>query len=435
MELNRKLITVILVVAIIIVPIVAYAYIVYGPSSLDELRIDSVVPDYEKRDGVRVIATAIASGQDFEGSVDLQVKFEKEQVYTGKASFQEGYLNHKLFFEDFCKGNGEYEFHIQYEDFKDDFTFELDIVAEEMGVVTAASHGVEGSGTQPWEVSYVYHVVFTTGWHLFSHKIARNEFASYDLGTRFVGESAPLRVETGPEYGCKVEVYFTNQGGVQSRIHTFDVPAGDSLVTTIDFNQNGSYLYKYINEMTVDIEIDAYENRPIDKLPTGGSITLTQRLGSGTPYEENRLMTAIDQISGTLRPQSGPGNYTMTIEYPNTQVMAGLDLSTLTFSEVIELNDKLNPTQISTLQRTVKFSALDSFDDGSKQDLHVYWSAGANSEGTIAAVDGPWEIYKEWEFTYPLGENPDVTTGKPFLLLMDAYGVESEIYYINLGVA
>jgi hypothetical protein len=113
----------------------------------------------------------------------------------------------------------------------------------------------------------------------------------------------------------------------------------------------------------------------------------------------------------------------------------------VSFSEVIELNDKpraigkVNPEQISTLQRTVTFSALDSFDDGPKEDLYVYWSFGANSEGEIGSAEGPWEDMKEVTFTYPFGEDPDVTDGKPFLILRDAYGAESSVAYINLRVS
>ncbi len=441
MELNRKLITVILVILIIIVPIAAYAYVVYGPAKVDSISIDAVAPDYEKRDGVRVIATAAGAGRAFEGSMDLRVRFQDEQIYKGKIKFNDGLANHKLFFEDFCVGNGEYEFQLNYEGKNSKYEFELDVVAEELGVVSAQTYNIQNSDYDPWEALYSYHVVFRTGWHYFNHRIERDEFRSYDLGFQFKDDSAPLKVRTGKDDGCKVEVYFTNQGGVQSMEHQFDVAAGDTFETTIEFSKNGSYLYKYINEKTVTIEIEAYENRPIDKIPSGGQVIITQVLGTDGPYEDPQLISEIDQVSSWARPQYGPGNYTMTIDYPNPQIRNGHDLSTLSSTEVIGLNDKpraigkVNPSQISTLQRTVTFSATDSFDDGSKADLYVYWSFGANNDGEIGSREGSWDNMKEVTFTYPFGENPDVTDGKPFLILKDRYGAESAVAYINLGVS
>ncbi len=440
MELNRKLITVILVILIIVVPIGAYLYIVYGPASLDSITIDSVAPDYEKRDGVRIIATAQGSGRGFSGDMNLQVYFESERVYAGKIGFTDGFANHKLDFSDFSKGNGEYQFRLNYEDLSDRYDFELDVVAEELGVVSTQTYGLEGSGHQPWEALYSYNVVFRTGWHFFTHRIDTDEFASYELGYLSTDDvSVPLKVRTDKD-GCQVEVYFTNQVGVQSRIHQFDVPAGDTFETTIEINVNGSYLYKYINGKTVPIEIEAYENRPVDKLPSGGNIVVTQALG-GQTKEDTQLITMIDQVSGFVRPQYGPGNYTMTIDYPNPQVMEGDAKSTISFTEVIELNDKpraigkATPGQLTTLQRTITFSAVDSFDDGPKADLYVIWSMGLTSdEEEIDSFEGSWDDMKEITYTYAFGEDPDVSKGKPYVILRDAYGAFSAKYEINLSV-
>ncbi len=443
MELNRKLVTVILVMLIIIVPIAAYAYVVYRPANLESISLDSVSPDTSKADGVYVIATARGSGAAFDSTMNLQVYFANERIYTGKVDFTDGYANHKLFYEDFSVGNGKYEFRLIYEDLSDRYDFEMDQVAEEIGVVSAATYNLQGSGHQPWEALYSYHVVFKTGWNLFTYKIDRNEFASHELGYQFEGSSAPLKVSTGPEHGCAVEVYFTNPSGVQSRIHQFDVPAGETFETTIEFALNGSYLYKYINHKTVTIEIEAYENRAVDKIPSGGQIVVTQEIGTNMK-EDVQLISEIDQVSGFVRPDFGPGNYTMTIDYPNPQVRDGHGLSTLSFTEVIELNDKpraigrVNPGQISTLQRTVTFDATDSFDDGPKTDLTVFWFFGATSSGEYigeGSAEGPWETHKTYTFTYPLGVNPDVTNGKPYLILIDAYGAESAKYEINLAVS
>lgn len=434
------MVSIILVALIILVPVSVAIWTFYGPTRLDGFSLDAVAPDYENRDGVRVIGTATGSGQDFERKADLLVYHESEQVYTGKVQFQEGLLNHKLLFEDFCVGNGEYEFRLIYEDRSDRYRMELDVVVEELGVVSTATYELKDSGLQPWQAVYSYNVVFKTGWHFFTHRIERDLFRSYDLGTQFAGDSAPLKVETGPEAGVKVEVWFTNPGGVQSRIRTFDVAAGDSLDTTIEFDKNGSYLYKYVNERTADIEIRAWENRPVDKLPDDGKVIVTQELGANAPREKEQLIAEVDRVSSFVKPEYGPGNYTMTIDYPNPQVKASSPLSTVSFTEVIELNDKpraigkVNPTQITTLQRTVTFDATDSFDDGPKEDLWIYWSFGANDEGEIGAVEGPWDTYKTYTFTYPIGESPDVTDGKPYLILKDKYGAESSIAYINLAV-
>jgi hypothetical protein len=440
LELNRKLITVILVILIIIVPIAAFLYVFYGPANLESISIDSVSPDFEKRDGVRVISTAQGSGADFEGKMDLEVWFDAEKISTGKVQFIDGLSNHKLFFEDFCVGNGEYEFRLKYEGLESRYEFELDVVVEELGVVSTQAYNIQNSGHQPWEALYSYQVVFKTGWHFFTHRIDRDEFASYDLGFQWKDTSAPLKVK-GLDDGCRVEVFFTNPSGLQSKIHSFDVEADKTFETTIEFRNNGSYLYKYVNEKTVPITIQAYENRAVDKVPTGGSIIVTQELGAGQIKEREQLISEIDQVSGFVRPDFGPGNYTMTIDYPNPQIREGHSKSTVSFTEVIELNDKpraigkVNPDQISTLQRTVTFSAVDSFDDGPKDDLYVYWSFGANDEGEIGSAEGTWEDMKEVTFTYPFGEDPDVTDGKPFLILKDAYGAESSVAYINLRVS
>jgi hypothetical protein len=440
LELNRKLITVILVILIIVVPIAAWAYVAYGPAKVDEISLDSVAPDYEKRDGVRILATTEGSGSDFSGKMDLQVRYESEQIYSGKIEFIDGLANYKLFFEDFSMGNGDYNFRIIYDDKADDFDLELDLVAEELGVVSSATYNLQDSGRQPWEALYSYQVVFKTGWHFFTHTIDRDEFRSYELGTQFEGTSAPLKVRTFDD-ACKVEVFFTSQGGVQSKIHQFDIAANDLFETTIEFTQNGSYLYKYINEKTIDIAIEAYENRPVDKIPQGGQVIVTQEKGPAELKEKVQQITEIDQVKDWVRPDFGPGNYTMTIDYPNPQVKEGHRLSTISFDEVIELNDKpkakatVTPSQITTLQRTVTFSAVDSFDDGPKADLYVYWSFGANAEGEIGSAEGIWEDMKEVTFTYPFGEDPNVNTGKPFLILKDAYGVHSATFEINLSVA
>jgi hypothetical protein len=439
LELNRKLVTVILVAVIIIVPVSALLWVSWGPTQLDDLTIESISPDVTHVDGVLILATASGSGSDFSEKADLQVKFEAEQVYSGKVQFDDGYLAYKLLFEEFSVGNGNYQFRIIYAEFSDTYDFELNIVAERLGIVAAASHSYEATGVQPWEAVYVYHVVFTTDWNFFTHKIGANEFASYQLGTLFKGDSRPLKVQTEPDFGCTVEIWFTNMGGQQSRIEQYVVDAGDNLDKTLNVNQNGSYLYKYVNTYTTEITIKAYEDRAVDKIPSGGEIEILQELGVQNKID-NQLISEIDQVSGYIKPSFGPGEYDITISYPNPQVKPSSDLSTLSSTDTELLNDlpkanpKANPSRISTLQRTITYDATDSFDDGPMNDLYVYWSFGSNLEGEIGAAEGPWEDYKTYTFTYPFGEDPDVVNGLPFLILKDAYGAESAIAYVNIQV-
>lgn len=441
MELNRKLITVILVVLIIVVPIVAFSWVTWGPSKLDSIDIESVSPDTKNADGVYIIATATGSGRDFSDAVDLLAYFENEQVYAGKAEFSEGYMAHKLAYTDFCVGNGEYQFRLLHEGLSSRYDFELSVVVEELGVVSSASYNyqADGAAVQPWETVYVYNVVFTTGWHYFTHTIEASKFRSYDLGTMFVGQSAPLKVQTGPEFGVTVEVWFTNQAGAQSKKYTYEVAAGDSLDQTLVVDQNGSYLYKYVNKYTTDITIQAYEDRAVDKIPLGGMLEIRQDLGDEF-HTSTVSITEVDRVSGYFKHRFGPGEYDITISYPNPQVKPSDPLATVTYQETILLNDlpkanpRANPNRITTLQRTVTFDATDSFDDGPEADLWVYWSFGANAEGEIGHAEGPWEDYKTVTFQYPFGEDPNVVDGQPYLILKDAYGAESTEAKVNLQV-
>jgi hypothetical protein len=438
LELNRKLVTVILVALIIIVPLSALIWVSWGPTQLDDITIESVSPDYTDVDGVLILATASGSGADFSEKADLQVKYEAETVYSGKVQFNDGYVAHKLLFEEFSVGNGDYTFRIIYEEFSDTFDFELNIVAERLGVVASASHNFDAVGVQPWEAVYVYYAVFTTDWHFFTHKIDANEFRSYQLGSLFKGDSKPIRVQTEPDNGCTVEIWFTNMGGQQSRIATYEVAAGDDLDTTLNVEQNGSYLYKYVNTKTVDITIKAYEDRAVDKIPAGGEIEILQELDALNKID-NKLISEIDRVNGYIQPSFGPGEYDITISYPNPQVKPGHDLSTISYTDTELLNDLPKAIgkadkRLTTLQRTISFDATDSFDDGPMDDLWVYWSFGANADGEIGYAQGPWADYKEVTFTYPFGEDPDVVNGLPFLILKDAYDAESVKAYVPLQV-
>ena len=284
------MVAIILVALIIIVPIAALAWVMVGPTSVDSIEIEAVAPDTKYADGVYIYATAQGSGKGLSGKADLKVKYDNEEVHSGKAQFDEGILNHKLLYEDFCVGNGDYTFTLRYEALSSVYNFQLDQVAEYLRVVGTATHNYQDEdavGVEPWNAVYVYNVVFMTDWHFFTHSIRSSSFASYDLGSMFEGQSAPLKVETGPEHGVTVEVWFTNLQGIQSKKYTYDVAAGSSLdqTLTVQKNENGSYLYKYVNDKTIDIEIDAMENRGIDKIPVDGSIEILQELGSAEDTE------------------------------------------------------------------------------------------------------------------------------------------------------
>ena len=284
----------------------------------------------------------------------------------------------------------------------------------------------------------MYNVVFTTDWHYFSHKIDSNEFASYQLGTLFEGDSKPIKVQTSPDHGCTVEVHFTNMGGIQTKIDTYVVEAGDNLDTTLNVMQNGSYLYKYINTQTVDIEISAYEDRAVDKIPSGGEIEVLQELGVQSGFD-SQLISEIDRVVGYIKPKFGPGEYDITISYPNPQVKPGSSLSIISNTDTEILNDLPKASgkadkRLTTLQRSITFDASDSFDDGPMEDLWVYWSFGSNNDGEIGSDQGTWADMKEVTFSYPFGEDPDMVNGQPFLILKDAFDAESVVAYVNLQV-
>jgi hypothetical protein len=442
LELNRKLITTILVAAIIIVPVVALSWSAWGPSKVEEIRIDSVLADTDRR-SVLIVGSAPGSGAAFEESADLVIFHDDEQVFSGKVGFRDGILQHKLPLEDFSVGNGDYDFRLIWNEFSDRYKFQLDMVVQELGVISSASHNVQDPppGTQPWHSLYSYTVLFKTGWNFFTRPIDANSFYTFELGSKFDYESSPLKVETGPDHGVKVEVHFEDQQGHSSRLETFDVSAGDTLERTINHEQNGSYLYKIINEKTVDIEVKVYENILVEKLPDNQEVEFLFELGTQT-QTETQLVADISSVSGHIRPNLGPGEYDITIAYENILVKSGTQHSTVTFSESMILNNLPRadtsagePYRLSPLQRTVTFDATSSFDDGPLGDLTVFWSFGANDEGEIGSVEGTWEEVSVYTFVYPLGENPDLVNGRPYLILEDAYGAESVKANVNMQVS
>lgn len=429
---------------IIIVPISVLAWVSYGPTNLDSIKIDAVYADTKDVDGLFILATAQGSGRDFADKADLRVKHDNEEVYSGKVQFNDGYLAYKLLYEDFCVGNGDYQFRLMAEGLSSTYDYELDQVAEYLRVVGTATHNYQGDGAEgvkPWNAVYVYSVVFMTDWNFFTHDIGPSKFASYDLGSMFVGQSAPLKVETGPEHGVTVEVWFTDNQGEQSKIQTYDVAAGSNLDETLTVHENGSFIYKYVNHKTVDIEIKALENRGVDKIPEGGSMEIRQELGAAQDTETVPIIET-SRLKGYTLPKLGPGHYDITFSYPNPQMKPSSPLSVLTSTEEdLLLNDlpKANPiaepNRLTTLQRTITFKATDSFDDGPKEDLYVYWSMGLTDNGQeIDSFEGTWEEMEILTYTYAFGEDPDISKGRPYLILKDAYGAESAKVFVDFQV-
>jgi hypothetical protein len=122
---------------------------------------------------------------------------------------------------------------------------------------------------------------------------------------------------------------------------------------------------------------------------------------------------------------------------------AGTAKSVLTTTiEDVLLNDlpKANPVaepnRLTTLQRTITFKATDSFDDGPKDDLYVYWSFGLTQDGReIGSAEGTWAEMETVSYTYAFDEDPDTPSGRPYIILKDAYGAESAKTYVTLDVA
>ena len=446
MELNRKFVTVILILLIIMVPLVALSWNIIAPTSLDDIFITSVVPDEFERDGVFIIGGTEGGGKAFDGQVNLLITHEEEQVYSGRVSFEDGILNHKLMLNEFAVGNGDYQFKIVHEGYDDTYDFDLAMVVEELNVVTSVTYDVENPppGTQPWEALYSYFISFNTGWNYYSHTVEPNEFYSYSPGYIFEGNFTPLKAIADPENGMKVEFIFTDAQGNQRIEDTYTLQAGDSLDRDLSLNKNGTFIYKFINDNTASITIDVFENLEVE-LPKDQRVDFLFQLGTQT-QDDFQMISKPSSVDGYIKPTLGPGNYQVSIAFDNSLAKPTSPFASLLFTETLLLNDiprgdvsAGEPYILDRLGgRAVTFDATASFDDGPKTDLTVSWYFGTTSDGypigETGSVEGPWDDYKTYTFTYPVGEVPDLVNGKPYLILIDAFGTETKPVYINLQI-
>jgi hypothetical protein len=442
-ELNRKTITVILVALIIIVPIITIWWSSTTPP--DKLIIESVTPDETDRDGVLIVGAAPGGGGTFEADVRLIVTHDAEQVYSGKVPFRDGKLYHKLLLTEFATGNGDYEFKIIHEDFSDKYTTQLDMVIEEIGLISGNGTGVSDdkmpTGTQPWHSLYRFDLAFKTGFNYFDYTIDGLKWNSIDLGYRTIEETIPVKVEADPENDVKVEMIFENLQGTQNTRQVWTVSANDVLDTNYPVPTNGSYILKFSNENTVTIRISVWENRPVT-VPKNMNVDVQLKLGTQT-QEDTFTFSKVAGDYGFVRPQHGQGVYDISIGLDNPTAKTGSTHSTITVTDSIILNDlprgDTSAGEPYTLDRagsrTVEFDATASFDDGPDAELTVFWFFGSTSDGQeIDSIEGPWDDYSVYEYTYAIGETPDLTRERPYLILKDAYGQQSAKVYVNLNI-
>jgi hypothetical protein len=375
----------------------------------------------------------------------LIISHDAEQVYSGKVPFRESRLYHKLLLTEFATGNGDYEFKIIHEDYSDKYTTQLDMVIEEIGLVSNNGTGItddkKPAGTQPWHSLYRFDLAFKTGYHFFDYPIDGLKWASIDLGYRTVDDVLPVKVEADPENNVKVEMIFENLQGGQNTKQIWTVAANDVLDTTYTIMANGSYILKFSNENTVAIKISAWENRPVT-VPKNMNVDVQLKLDTQT-QEDTFIFSKVAGGHGFVRPQYGVGIYDVLIGLDNPTAKAGSAQSTITITDSILLNDlprgDTSAGEPYTLDRAgtrqVTFDATASFDDGPDGELTVFWFFGSTSDGQeIDSAEGPWETHSVYTYTYAIGETPDLTKKRPYLILKDAYGQQSIEVSVNLQI-
>jgi hypothetical protein len=451
MELDRKKVTVILIALIIIVPVVAVVWYAWGPTRLDEIVITQVVLEDVNRKSVKLIGAAEGGGSSFEEDVDLIIFYDDEQVYKGKVPFKDNLLNHNLPLNEFARGNGQYEFRLRYEEFKDSYFYDLVAVVEELNVFATTPKGDQTpiAGVNPWETVYHYTITFASGWHFFTYDIDPGDFMTWELGYIGAGNSTTYEVETDIDGGVTAKLFY-NKGTTGARddvVYERDVPAGQTFSDKVDHNANGTYKLNFYNEGTVPVVLRIYQSIPI-KTPRDQDVSI-EFASDGTVWSPNNPLAAskVEVLTGDIDPPLGTegvmdsGYYNITVKYDQSIVADGSAFKQVTNRQELLLNDRPvadagsgAPYSIPPITRTVTFEATLSFDDGPKEDLHVEWSAGNLDDGTaIWVVQGTWEELETWTFMYPLGENPGSGSNRPYLIVRDAFGEESKIYYINMS--
>ncbi len=451
MELDRKKVTVILVALIIIVPVIAVVYYAFGPTRLDSIELTSVVIDDVNRRSVNLIGAAEGGGSAFNEEVDLLIYYEEEEVYKGKVPFKDDLLDHDLPLEEFAKGNGQYEFKLRYDGFSDSYFYDLVAVVEELNVFATTPRGdqITIAGVNPWEVVYHYTITFASGWHFFTYDIAPNEFTTWELGYIGAGNSTTYKVETDVDGGVTAKLFY-NKGttGAQDVVkYEKDLPAGQTFSDTMHHDANGTYKLNFYNEQTVPVSLRIYQSIPV-KTPRDQQVTLEFASDKTTWSPSDPLAASkVEALSGDIDPPLGaegamePGYYNVTVRYDQDIAAAGSQFRLMTNRQELLLNDRPvadagsgAPYSIPPITRMVTFEATRSFDDGPKEDLYVFWSAGNLDDGTaIAVAEGPWADYETWTFMYPIGENPGSQENRPYLIVRDAFGEESKIHYINMS--
>ena len=439
---NRRRVTAALVALIIIVPIVAGAYYYLGPSRLTELSISNIAPDDVDRRGVYIIGSAMGGGQSFSKDADLIIYHDDEQVYVGKVTFKQSLLNQYLALDRFAVGNGEYEFRLRYGGVEDRFYYDLDMLVEELGVYATGVYDLNIPSIANYECAYGYTVTFLTGWHYWTETIGPSLWYTWDLGFFGEGNITHYRLTSDIEGGLTAKVFYVDQAGKKTQLSSQSIPAGTDFNGTVPINANGTYSVNLYNEMTIPLKIRVFQDR--NTKTTGGQSLQVNMVRSEKSQSFVLAANKTESISGYLNPdlaQLGPGHYNVSWTYVQTIAIQGSRFKTVGYSQELLLNDKPyadvgagRPYELSTFKRTLHLDATNSIDDGPMSDIYVYWSFGTNSQGLpLGGAEGPWDKYKTHDVVYT-SEFPDPAKGKPYLMLTDAFGTDSDTVYVPVQV-
>ncbi len=445
---KRKRITAILVALIVIIPVVAVTYYFMGPSRFEELSIGDIAPDDTDRRGVYIIGSAIVGGRSYSGDAELKIfDDDLQKVYEGKVTFDKNLLNHYLELEQFATGNGRYEFRISQGGKTARFYYELDMVVEELQVFATATWDTNTQGLQPYQCAYSYTTTFMTGWHWWTETVDGKSFYTWNLGYIGKGNTTTFKVETPADASLNAQVVYRNPDGTQDIVSTTQLPTLQEYTGTIQHTQDGTYWINIHNDRVDDVDVKVYQNRNT-RTPRPQNVEFDFKLG-GQNTTFSVVAAKTEAVSGYLRPKLAaggkmlPGNYTVTARYDQTTVLDSSPYRTVTNVQTVLLNDRPvadtkagEPYSLSTLppKRSLTLNATRSFDDGPMDDVYVYWFWGATSSGlSLGESEGPWEDHKTITVVYTT-EFPDPVNGRPYLIITDGFGKDSEIAYVNVQV-